>query len=163
MAIPKKNLYVSQEVTVGNFYQYDPINSLKSYSAYEAIPFGRMVMTADGTIGKLLSGVSYPVAGISMLSKQATGLDSSQYEADDAMAVADKGCVTVYNAEAIAVTDTVRVVHTAVGGKPAGSFVASKIAGYTALVSNAQYKSSASASGVVRLFINAPMTLTAEA
>ena len=162
MAIPKKNLYVSQEITVGNFYQYDVINSLKSYAAYAAVPFGRMVMTTDGTVGRLISGVSYPVAGIAMLSKQATGLDSSEYEADDVMAVADKGCVTVYASEVIAMGDTVRVVHTASGGKPAGTFVKTAIANYTAVVSNAKFMAAAAASGVVRLFINAPMILTAD-
>jgi len=160
--ITKKGLYVAQEMTAGNFFQHSPINNLRSFAAYETIKFGRLVQTSDQVIAKNLTNGSGIIAGIAMLSKRASLLDSSSYGENDTMAIADMGCITVEAWETIAVGDAVRVVHTTTGGKPVGTFVKSAASGYTAKVNGAQYRSSGTVSGVVRLFVNAPMTLTAD-
>ena len=160
--IAKKGLYVAQEITAGNFYQHTPINNLRSFAAYETIKFGRLVQTTDQAIATNLTHGSGIIAGVAMLSKRASLLDSSSYGQYDAMAVADMGCLTVQAYETVTPADVVRVVHTITSGKPVGTFVKTAVSGYTAKVNNAQYRSSAVASGVVRLFVNAPMTLTAD-
>jgi hypothetical protein len=160
--ITKKGLYVAQEITAGNFYQENPINFQRSFAAYETIKFGRMVQTTDQLVGTNLTNASGIIAGIAMLSKRASSLDSSSYAANDPMAVADQGCVTVEAWETVTPADTVRVVCITTGGKPVGTFVKTAVSGYTAKVNNAQFRSSAVTSGVVRLFIHAPMTLTAD-
>ena len=160
--ITKKGLYVGQEITAGNFYQVNPINNQRSFAAYETIKFGRLVETADQVVARKLTNGSGIIAGVAMLSKRASALDDSSYSQYDPMAVADMGCITVEAWETIAVGDVVRVVHTTTAGKPVGTFVKTAASGYTAKVNNAQYRSSGTISGVVRLFVNAPMTLTAD-
>jgi hypothetical protein len=160
--IAKKGLYVAQEITAGNFFQHNPINNQRSFAAAETIVFGRLVETTDQVSAQNMTNGSGIVAGVAMLSKRASALDSSSYEQYDPMAIADMGCITVQAWETVSPTDVVRVVHTTTSNKPVGTFVKTAVSGYTAKVNNAQYRSSAVTSGVVRLFVNAPMTLTAD-
>jgi hypothetical protein len=165
MAIPKEDLYVGRVLLPGQIPEHNPISNIRSFAAEEdEIEFGRALMagTAAESQVKIFASATGKFKGVAGYSTEASDLDNSQYDDHDPVAVVDQGLVMVYVEETIALGDTVRIRHTDSGTKVAGSFAKTAEAGYTAVLTGAEYRSAGASGTAVKLFLDPPFTITAD-
>lgn len=156
-------LYADPATGAGKKAFNHPNDFLFPRTAEGVIPFGVAVMegTDPATQALKFSGATGVFTGV------AAHMDFTktygQYEVLETVDIAKSGIRWVLVDEAVGPGDPVRVVHTDGTGITAGHFATSAVAGKTAVLTNAEFRSSTSGAGLVALYLSgADYSLTAD-
>jgi hypothetical protein len=164
MGIETGQLYGSGDIAAGKIVEYHPAEYITTKVAEGAAKFGRALVrgTADDEAKTPAAGTDKFI-GVAGHSFEATDLDDEAYAEKDPLACIETGIVMVYVEEAVSPSDPVRMRHTAVTGKEAGSFCKTADPARTSLVTSAEFKGSTSGAGLVPLYVKGQFTTTADA
>lgn len=112
-AIPPAYLYGDPNLPPGKTAEHHPAEYIFSKITEGTVPFGVLVVQgSENYLSKIISSASDKVDGISVWSKDASGISQDQYLDGDSMGVMDTGIVSVHVEEAVQEGDPVRVRHT---------------------------------------------------
>jgi len=162
MAIPLEGLNLAKVLSAGKVAEYNGMENIRSYAAEgDDIGFGLGVM--DGTDAekqvKIFSASDGVFRGVAVYDPGASDVDNSEYQEYDAIAVLDQGVIWVYCEEAVNVGDAARIRHT--DGTP-GAFCTTAVAGKTAALTGAEFRSDSASGTQAKLFLSPPFTITAD-
>ncbi|MCL2154179.1 MAG: hypothetical protein FWH53_00800 [Leptospirales bacterium] len=164
MSIPEGQLYTDKIRELGEIAEHLPDEYTGTFVAEGSIPFGAAVARGSAPEkAKLISSATDEFLGVAAWSYEASDYDNKKYNTNDPCGVRRKAIVVVSVEEAVQPGDKVRVRHTAETGKPAGVFCTTAVAGKTALVKDAEFKSSTDGSGSAVLWVSGPFSLVADA
>lgn len=168
MGIPaNSSIYTDADIGLGKVAEHHPLNSTRTLICEGDIKFGSAVMYGTAqTQGKNFSSATGIFIGVAAHSTDATNLDTLAYADKDVLGVMESGMITVHVEEAVALGDPVRIRHTnhaSTATLLAGQFAVTVEAGKTAVLTGAEWRSTTSGAGEVKLFLKGgTYTITAD-
>lgn len=163
MSIPEGGLYNDEARNAGEIAEHLPDEYIQSFAAEGDIQFGDAVVRGTDPAGvETISAATDELLGVAAKSFDASNFDEEQYNEGDPVGVVRKGIVVVKVEDAVKPGDPVRVRHTADTDKPAGVFLTGAVAGKTAAVSNAEFRSTTTGAGYAVLWVQGPLKITAD-
>jgi hypothetical protein len=172
MAIPLEGLYTQKAPGLGRIPRYDPITYIRTFAAGDAgIKFGSGLFR-DGTDPILArvpssSNKTYFIGvAVNAPDTHESDYTTKAYTSGSAVGVCDHGPIMVYVEEAVTPSSAVRLRHTVSAGDATcvpGDFLVTADAGKTVLLSGGiEFRGTASSGNQVELYINGPVTVTAD-